>query len=235
MTDILVWPHTVLKPARIDPQKVPFSRSGGRTLTGVERSTKTDYGYWRCGFRGLTLDTPAKRRQFGAISVHCGGMGGLLAIPFWSYDTAEWPAGTVDGRIRTTHSDGSHHSDGSGYSQPAILVEMAAAAEIGDTEVTLRAVWNIEELAGIRFSYNHALYETGFPTLVDGDEWTVPIFPAIRAAIPADAELEVAMPTCLVTLATDREMDAALQASGIDQFDIDFVEAVDYWTDLALS
>lgn len=231
----LLWPHTVLQPARIDVQKVPFSRSGGPTLTGVSRSTRTDYGYWRFDYRGVTLGSAAQRRLFNAIGVHCGGMAGLLAIPVWSHDSAEWPVGAVNGVILTPYSDGTLHSDVTYYSQTAVAIENVNLAEIGDTEITLRAVFNITELAGIRFSYNHALYETGMPTLIDGDEWTVPIFPAIRADIPADAELEVALPTCLVTLAADREMDAALQAGRVDQFDVSFVEATDYWVDLALA
>jgi hypothetical protein len=99
--------------------------------------------------------------------------------------------------------------------------------------VTLRIVGGIDELTGTRFSYNHALYELGIPTAVDDDEWTMPVFPAIRAPIPADALLNFTLPTCLVRLATDRAMDVSLTAGNFDRADVSFVEAVEFWNDAA--
>jgi len=106
-------------------------------------------------------------------------------------------------------------------------------AAIGATVVNLLLVDGAEDLSGIRFSYNDALYETGRPISQTGAVWQVPIFPAIRAQIPSGAQLEVTSPTCLVKLATDREMDVTISVSGFDQRDVSFVEAVDYWSDLA--
>lgn len=233
MTDIVVWPHTLLVPGAIEANVVPFSRSGGTTLGGLQRVTRTDRGWWSIAYKGVPLKTAAERRMFNALGTHCGGMAGLLAVPVWSQDAAEWPAGSADGVILTSHSDGTHFDDGSLYSQPAIGVTLVDAAEIGDTSVKLRIVYGIEELIGVRFSYEHALYKTGYPTLIDGTDWTVPITPAIRAPIPADAELEFGMPTCLVRLASDREMDGSLTAGFFDRVDVAFVEAADYWNDLA--
>lgn len=231
--DIILWPHAMLKPAAIMPDLVPFTRSGGRSLGGISRNTRTDRGYWKIDYKAVALADAARRRLWNSIRVGAGGMAGLLAVPVWSHDSAPWPAGAADGRFLVSHSDGSSFSDGSRYAQPAFSVQMAVAAAIGDTSVTLRAVWNIDELAGIRFSYNHALYETGLPTLIDGDEWTLPVFPAIRAVIPLDAEVEVGLPTCLVHLASDRAMDVMLTAGAFDKVDVGFVEAAEYWSDLA--
>lgn len=167
------------------------------------------------------------------IRVELSGKAGLLVVPVWSYDLAAWPAGAANGRILTTHSDGTPHADGSLYSQPAIGVEMVEAVGIGATVVKLRKVFGIEELSGIRFSYQHALYATGFPISIEGDVWQVRITPPVRAPIPAGAELEVGFPTCLVHLAEDNGMDVALSAGNIDSVDIDFVEANDVWNELA--
>ncbi len=231
----IVWPHGVLRPLACEANKVVFDRSGGRTLAGLERVTRTDRGWWSIVYKGVPLGTPGERKSWNAIGVHMGGRVGLMAVPVWSFDSAAWPAGAVHGATLVPHSDGTTHSDGTYYSQPSILVQMAAAAALGATSVTLRAVHNIAELTGIRWSYNHALYETGFPTLIDGDEWTMPVFPAIRAAIPADAWLDVDLPTCLVHLATAREMDSMLSRGAHDRRDVAFVEATDYWNTLALA
>lgn len=233
MTDIVLWPHRLLLPAALQADVVPFSRSGGTTLGGLQRVTRTDRGWWSIAYKGVALAGAARRRAFNALGTHCGGMAGLLAVPVWSHDTAPWPAGSVEGLVLSDHSDGSSFSDGSQYSQQAVVVETVEAVAIGATAMTLRLVTGIDSLAGVRCSYQHALYKTGFPTSVVDDEWTVPVTPAVRAPIPAGAELEFALPTCLVRLASDREMDTSLTAGWFDRVDVAFVEAADYWNDRA--
>lgn len=233
MTDFVVWPHRVLIPAAIEANVVPFSRSGGRTLGGLERVTRTDRGFWSITYKGVPLKSAADRRMFNALGVHCSGMATPIVVPVWSNDTAEWPAGSRNGVILTPHSDGSSFDDESLYSQPAIGVSLVGAAAIGATSVTLRIGYGIDELIGVRFSYEHALYQTGFPTLIDGTDWTVPITPPIRAPIPDGAALEFGLPTCLVRLASDRELDTSFTAGFFDRVDVAFVEAADHWNDLA--
>jgi len=233
---IVVWPWRILKPTSVQPNPVAFTRSGGKSLGGLSRNTRTDRGWWSIAYRGVALTNPSQRRSWNMMRQQFGGMAGSVAVPVWSHDLAEWPAGASNGELLSPHSDGSPFSDGSLYSQRIpIDVEMVSLAEIGDTSVTLRLVYGINSLSGIRFSYNHALYETGMPTLISGDEWTLPIFPAIRADIPAGAELEVAMPTCLVKLAADRGMDVSFTAGRFDMVDVAFVEDTAYWNDLAVA
>lgn len=231
--DIILWPHTLLKPAQISPNPSPTTRSGGRTLGGISRNVRTDKGRWVISYKGVALNTEDKRRSWNSIRVNLGGMFGLIAIPVWSMDSLPWPEGTVDGVVLTPHDDSTPHSDGSFYAQPAFNVELVLAAALGATSVTIRTAAGIDDLSGIRFSYEHALYETGEATLVVDDVWSLPIFPSIRAAIPINAVLEVALPTCLVHLATDGEMDVSFTAGKFDLADVSFVEAVDYWNDLA--
>jgi hypothetical protein len=233
VTDILAWPTSILKPAAIEPNVVAFSRSGGRTLGGLERVTRTDRGFWSIVYRGVPLATPAQRRLWNAVAQHCGGAAGLLEVPVWSFDSAAWPAGAVDGKSLVPHSDGSGFSDGTFYAQPSIGVTLVSAVAIGATSVTLRIGYGIEELSGVRFSYQGALYRTGLSTAISGTDWTVPISPAIRAPIPAGAALEFGLPTCIVRLAGDREMDVIFSRGGVDRRDVAFVEAADYWNDLA--
>lgn len=227
--DILVWPWAVLKPYDIHPNVVAFTTSGGRTLGGLERVTRNARGWWSIAYRGVPLCTPAERRMWNAIADHCGGMAGLLAVPVWSFDSAPWPAGTVNGSYIVPHSDGTSHDDGSDYAQAGIAVTLVAAAAIGDTSVTLRIVDGIDDLTGVRFSHDHALYRTGVATLVEGADWTVPVSPAVRAPIPAGAELEFGLPTCLVRLASDQEMDVNFSRGRVDRRDVAFVEANDVW------
>jgi hypothetical protein len=230
--DVLLWPAAVLRPSQAAIDPVAFTRSGGRSLAGVEPVTTTDRGYWSAAFKGVVLASAPQRRLWNGIRTYLGGRAGVIALPAWSFDSAPWLPGSVQGKFMTPHDDGAFFSDGSGYSQPGIIVELVTAAAIGDTSMILRLVYGIDDLSGTRFSYQHALYEVGIPTAVDGDLWTVDVFPDVRAAIPAGAPLEFDLPTVLVHLATDRDMDATLSRGGVDRADVSFVEAVDYWNDL---
>jgi len=234
MVEIIKWPHRLLEPAKTMVSIVPFTRSGGRTLGGIERNIKSDRGFVRITLEDVTLFTPAMRRTWNAIEVQLGGKTGLVAVPAWSFDSAPYASGSREPVAYTTHSDGAPFSDGSRYRQAAVDIQMAAFAPLGATVVTLR-LNRASSAAGIRFSYQHGLYKTG-PVIeeVSGNTFRVPISPAIRMAIPAGAQLEVDEPTCLCHLADDRGMDLSLSHDEIDAATVDFVEAVDYWNDLAL-
>lgn len=202
----LLWP-TTLVPAQILANPVPFTRSGGRSLGGLERVTRTDRGFWSIAYKGVLLQSAASRRLWNATRVALSGAATSIAIPVWSHDASEAVSG--------------------------IAVTMGAAGSLGDTSVVLTLGSGITDLSGVRFSYNHALYETGTATLTVGADWTLPIFPALRADIADNAALEFNLPTCLVKLASDREMDVSLTAGLVDQADVAFVEDTEYWNSIA--
>lgn len=238
MPDIILWPRKVLAPTRVMANPVAFSRGGGRSLGGKERVIRTDKGYWSITLDSIPVHSAAQRRVWNVIRTMLSGRSGLCAVPVWSFDTAPYAEGEGEwgqyGPLLTTHSDGATFSDGSKYVQGRIHIELGGvAAEIGDTSVRLSIVHGAADLAGVRFSYNHALYETGQPTSVSGSVWTVPVFPAIRSEIPAGARLEFDEPTCLVRLANDRGMDIDFNIDRFSHASVDFVEADDYWSDLA--
>ena len=132
MTDPLIWPTCALKPLQIQPNPVPFTRSGGRNLGGVQRSTCTDRGHWSIVYRGVPLGDAARPRCWSAtIRTGAGGMAGRPAVPVWSFDSSPWADGVGCGsRTLTTHAYDTPFSDGTKYSQPTILVQLAAAAAI---------------------------------------------------------------------------------------------------------
>lgn len=232
---VKVWPRKLLTPQRVLPNLTPFSRSGGRTLGGIRRAVRTDRGFWSITYETITLHSVEQRRTWNAIRSHLVGSAGLIEIPVWTFETAPFADGVVNRNsdVLTTHSDGTGFSDGSQYQQGTIAIKMHLTAVLGATVITLRRVHAWDDLTGIRFGYGGAMYETGPAIDVDGDVWRVPIFPAIRQAIPASADLECDYPTIICRLADDRGMDVGLDASMIDGVSVSFLEAVDYWDDLA--
>ena len=234
MVDFIHWPANLLVPARATAAPSPFTRSGGRTLGGIQRNTRTDKGFWRIGLNEVSVRTPAMRRTWNSIRTDLGGKAGLIAVPVWSFDSAPFASGSREREVLTTHDDGTPFDDGSHYHQGSIDIEMASYAPLGSTVVTLRLI-HAASAAGIRFSYQHALYETGRIISEPGAGLCqVALSTAIRQPIPAGAKLEVDMPTCLCHLAEDQGMDLLLSNTEIETASVDFVEAVDFWNDLAL-
>lgn len=233
MVDISHWPADLLTPREVAANPVPFSRTGGRTINGLERTIRTDRGFWIIALNGIILHSREQRRAWNAFRTGIGGRSGLAVIPVWSWDTAPYASGAIEPDIFLPHSDGTSFSDGTLHRQGSISVRCAEAVGIGATKIMLESLNSEDDLSGVRFSFNHALYETGPAVSVEGNVWEVEIFPAVRAPIATAADLEFNLPTCLVHLQEDRGMDVSMNPSAISEHSVTFVEAVDYWSDLA--
>lgn len=229
MADILVWPAELLTPEECRPNIVPFTRSGGRSLGGVEPATRTDLGYWAIDLVDVATFSMAQRRTWEAIGQKLGGRAGLIAVPAWSRDTAPYVSGGYEPAGLVQHDDDVPFDDDTEYQQGAISVVSDGVTPIGATTIRMRIINAASDLVGVRFSYEHALYKTGPVISVDGDIWTLPISPAVRALIPAGSDLEFDEPTCLCHLADDRGMDAGVNSIEFEQRSLSFVEATDYW------
>lgn len=233
MTDILVWPQKLLIPTVWSVEPVPMSRGGGRTLGGLDRAVMTDLGYWAITLSSIPIRGVAQRRAWDAIRTALSGRAGLIAVPAQTVRTAPWPSSARDS-VKVTHSDGSTFSDGTSYLSSTIVVTAPDGADIGDTSIRLQSINSSGDLSGVRFSYQHALYETGRILASDDTSVTVSLFPSVRAAIPAGAGLEFDRPMCLVHLATDDAMNIDGSRMQPSSPSVAFIEATDYWTDLAL-
>jgi len=235
LDEIITWPARTLTPQSSPFDLRPFSRSGGRTLGGVSRSVRTDRGYWSGSYNNIVFRRSDfdQQRTWNALSVALAGMTGLIAVPVCS--TALWAGlGVSRFGVMVPHGDGTPHSDGSLYRQNSIDLVMSSAAQIGQTVVTLRLL-DLPTPTGIRFSYRHGMYQTGRVLAeLSGGRFQVEVFPAIRAPIPAGAPLETEFPTVLCHLASDGEMDIDMGLTRTPRPSVRFVEAVDYWNDLAL-
>ena len=233
---IIQWPICTLNPQSMGVNLVPFSRSGGRTLGGVEPATRTDLGFWAVDYGNVVLRN--NRRQqwqtWQAIRQMLGGKPGLIAVPVRSALSAPYASGRYEPVVETAHDDDSLFDDDTPYTQGAISVVTEGITPIGATQIRLRIIKADANLVGVRFSFEHALYETGPLIDVTGDVWTVPLSTTVRATIPAGSDLEFDQPTCLCHLVEDRGMDVPQDAISRHSLpSVSFVEATDYWADLA--
>lgn len=237
MADIIMWPICVLRPQSISAMPVPFTRSGGRSLGGLEPTVRTDLGFWQIDYRNIVLQGRSREawQTWQAIRQNLGGRSGRIAVPVRSSLSAPYPSGAFEPMAETAHSDESLFDDDTPYVQGAISVVSDGVTSLGATVIRMRVINAAPNLVGVRFSYNHALYETGPAIGVSSGVWEVPISPPVRAVIPHGADLEFDRPTCLCHLAEDQGMEVSQDA--IQKFalpSVSFVEDTDYWNKLAL-
>lgn len=237
MAEIKVWPYCLLTPRNPQADPKPFTKSGGASLGGVEPKTRTDRGWWTVNYGGVLLKNRDRDqwRAWNAIRQHLSGGAGLIAVRIPASLSAPYVSGEHEPTIETPHDDLTTFDDDSSYVQGAISVVTDGVTAIGATTIRLRIINAADDLVGVRFSYNHAAYETGPVISITGDIWEVPVTPAIRQTIPSGADLEFDNPTCLVHLASDSAMDVPQDAIGKTSLvNVSFVEATDYWSRLAL-
>ena len=237
MANIIVWPHCVLRPQQMAANIVPFTRSGGTTLGGITPSMRTDLGYWSIDYSNVVMQNKARTQwqTWSAIRQKLGGRSGLIAVPVRASLSAPYASGSFEASAETTHSDGALFEDDASYVQGAISVRTVGVTAVGATTIRMKIIHAADNLVGVRFSYNHALYETGPVIGIDGDVWEVPISPTVRELIPDGADLEFDQPTCLCHLAEDRGMDVPQDAVAKNVYpSVRFSEATDYWNSLAI-
>lgn len=237
MASIIEWPFCLLTPRQVQANVVPFTRSGGKSLGGAEPVTRTDLGYWSIDYQSIAMRNRYRDqwKAWQAIRQKLGGRSGLIAVRVPSSLSAPYLSGKFEVSTDHSHSDQSLFDDDTPYEQSAISVVVDANAPIASTTIRMRIIKASPDLVGVRFSYNHALYETGPVLEVDGNVWTVSISPSVRELIPSGADLNFDRPTCLCHLSDDRGMDVAQDAiSKNSSPNVSFTEATDYWNQLAL-
>lgn len=235
MVDVIEWPFCILTPQQVAPCLVPFTRSGGKSLGGVEPVVRTDLGFWTIDYTGIVVQNRYRNQWkiWQAIRQKLGGRSGLIAVRVPSSLSAPYASGHFEPASETPHDDDTPFDDDTEYLQGAISVVTVGVTPLAATTIKLRIIKAEADLVGVRFSYNHALYETGPAIEIDGDTWTVPISPSVRELIPDGADLNFDRPTCLCHLTEDRGMDISQDAiTKNTRPNVGFVEATDYWNSL---
>jgi len=234
MSDILVWPEELLSPLECRAYLNPFTRSGGRTLGGTKPSVRTDLGHWRIDLVGIPASSAAQRRTWDAIGQYLGGTSGRIAVPAWAMDSAPYASGKEEPFGFVPHDDDTLFDDDTPYEQGAISIKSVGVTGLMATTMSLRIIHGAPDLSGVRFSYEHALYQTGRVLSVVDDIWTVSISPAVRAVIPTGADLEFDRPTCICNLLEDDGVQRSMNADRFERLSLSFVEDTKYWADVVM-
>lgn len=228
----LAWPIAALAPRdvawRLDGRVI----SGPPSLTGLAQvSNTTGGGFWTCTFADIPVGGPGPIRAARALEAVLDG--GVTAIIVPMRDLARAP-GSLGGNWEMgdplAHSDGAFFSDGSGYEQGgasdgALTIEAGLRA----TEIQLR-ISGGEIFGGEHFSADHntagrRLYRIARITAdFGGGVYAVEIRPPLREALPAEAHLDFARPSCVMRLADPRSIQLGLELNRVGKISPTFVE-----------
>lgn len=199
------WPWDLLTPNSESWRLQGIALSGGFTVGGVTRMSRTDGGGLWVGEQSFLLSTRAKIKTARAIEAMLdGGAGQIVA---WSFEKPFAPAGLE--AVSVTHSDGSAFSDDMEYSSlPAGAVTTVGAA-LRATTLTVTMISGSLE-GGERFSIVHptAGWRRYTVARVDGNEIT--IRPPLREAVEAGSDLNFLQVGCVCRLANPDEFMGAL-------------------------
>jgi hypothetical protein len=222
-----------LRPEECRANLIPFTRSGGTSIGGNKAAVRTDLGFWSVELVNVPIAKNSHRKAWDAISQILGGSSVRMAIPVWGRDTAPYASGNYEAPVTTLHSDGTASSDGATYVSGAISAVTSGVTAIGATTITINVIKGGSDFTGSKFSYNHALYQTGQVVSIVGTLWTVRISPSVRETIPAGSDLNFDQPTCICRLVDDRGMDRGVNADNYTSVTVKFQEDTDYWGRLA--
>lgn len=143
-----------------------------------------------------------------------------------------WPViGGVEitGYAAIPHSDGTLFSDGTGYSQPAIVAQTVGAAALRDTTLTI----NLISASALRGGEVFSLYTANqgwrmheiTTVVIDGNGHSVVTFePPLRDDIDDATPVEFDRPRCVMFCATPKALDLVVTTSPYCTPSISFIE-----------
>lgn len=209
------WPAS-LRFAGIKWWREGVAQSGGRALSGDEQLVATDGGgRWRARLPLQLVSTPDQVRTFRAVIEQMEFGTVPVVLPVLDTPHQPWPNAIDDAARDLPYSDGSRHSDDSGFVNGAIVARLAAAAALRATVLEIEQVAMSSLKAGEYFTLAHPtagprLYVVKKIVDVSGSVRTVQIAPPLREGAGNNDPADFGEPRCLMRLANAGE-DAALE------------------------
>lgn len=202
-------PKLMMAPSWTPPHLVGMVQSAGRSASGIYNASRSDGGgLWKVSMgEALFKDYDCIRSLDALKAILAEGVVPII-VPFRRLRTQPWP--TVDGSLLTSygpipHSDDTLHSDGTGYYQEVIDVQLAEAAELRDTTLELTINLAGELMGGEVFSIphddlSHRPYRIIGIQDQDATSATVTITPPLREDTAAGTYLNFDLPKCIMQL-----------------------------------
>lgn len=217
---IFRFPRSLIQTA-ISWRRIGSQISGGQAETGGEQSIRTDGGGRWIATLSLAVEMNADGAGlYNLVRTRADDGAAPILVPYTTRDLAPWPLDANGNQVRRDfdtpmeipHSDGSLHSDGTGYQQRLIVIKTVGDVGLHATEAVVRVVSGDRVRGGMKFSARHTreldhLYEIGFVRAEGPGLWRIRFLPPTRQAIPSGTYLNFEEPCCLMKLPRPDEME----------------------------
>jgi hypothetical protein len=149
-----------------------------------------------------------------------------------AYGVAPWPVingVVVTGYGSVAHSDNALFDDGSGYAQPAIVVQTVGEAALRDVSLTMHFIAGSPLRGGEVFSIEHPtanwrMYEVTTVTIDDNGDSVVTFEPPLREAVDDATAVEFDLPRCLMRCTTPDALGLEITTDPFARPNLGFVE-----------
>lgn len=219
------WPDAVLAPRAVAFDIAPRTLSAPASVSGATQVVSSGAGIWKATFADIVVTEQQQVLAFRAISALLEGRLGSILVPLCRMyqpkpDNAE-ALGLYDA---VPHDDDAFFDDGTGYVGRVIDVQLTGTIVKGATSasIAINVAGTIEP--GQHFSLGERLYRLKSVNYTSATAATITFTPPAREAASAGDNLEFDDPVCRMRLASDEEMDLALDLRRYGSPTVNFVE-----------
>jgi hypothetical protein len=200
--------------------------TGGRSLTGAERTRAADAPWWRLTLP-VRLSGSAEVLAWRAFVIALDGRANQALIPVCECGRSPM---AVNYRLGggVPHSDGAPFSDGSLYSELAYRVSPASSYAARSTSMVLN-VASLPVLApepGMLFTVDNRLYMVRTAAAPSGATVAITFAPPLRAAVTTASIVRFDEAKALFELADDAAAWPSIGLQSRAEFSVSFIEAL---------
>ena len=232
MADV-IWPIEELPPRRLSFNVAHRSISGPATRLGLGQVSASDAGIWKASLEEVIIhqqNSKDRIKLWHAIEGLLEGRLNTVLMPVDVIGRRPLPSGVtdddIDYEVGSPHSDDSYFDDDTGYLNGWIDVEVTTAAAARATTLVMTKTVCGDLEPGMHFSIGERLYKIKTVVSQTADAATVTLNLPLREAVTAGERCEFARPVCLMRLASDEEMDLAVEMGRYAFPSINLVEAL---------
>ena len=186
-------------------------------------------GIWINENEEVNLRTPGHVRLWRAIEEYLAGGATPIVVPMCDRRQYPAPAGFTPEAV--PHSDDTPHSDGTGYAQPFVDVELDASAALRATTADFFVLRAGDIRPGMFFSILHPTWHWRLYRIqqivetLTGDVMTVKFGPGLREAAGTGTKIEFDTPRCLMKLPAEDAFSVSIRERRFASPSWRFVEA----------
>jgi hypothetical protein len=225
MAGVPLWPIESLSPREFSLQLAARTLAGPSSISGVSQVVASDAGIWRLTLGSIPVLDQRRVILWRTLSGLAEGRMNPFLVPvtrFYQPYAPEWTSQYEP----APHTDAGVFNDGSEYQGAVIDVTLASNIPVRGTTANIAIHVAHEIQPGQHFSIGERLYRIRTIEKTGEGAATITFRPPAREAATIGTRLEFDLPVCRMRLASDNEMDLALDYGRWAFPSVNFIEDV---------